>query len=304
MTNIQGPTETAISSRSGGKTDTAVARTIADLRSRVADWRAAGQTVALIPTMGALHEGHLTLMRAAKQVCDRAVVSIFVNPLQFGPSEDFEAYPRTEESDRAKLAAEGVELLYTPSVDEMYKPGFATTISVHGLTEGLCGATRPGHFDGVATVVTKLLLQAQADRAFFGEKDYQQLMTIKRLAVDLDIPTAIEGVPTVRDAEGLALSSRNAYLDAGQIATARRLNKILRDIAARITDAPDAIDDAVEAGRRALLDAGFAKVEYLEVRDAQTLAPLTRLDSAARIFVAARLGPARLIDNWPTAPRA
>lgn len=287
-----------------GLSGTAVARTIADLRARVAAWRAAGETVALVPTMGALHEGHLTLTRTAAKRCDRVVVSIFVNPLQFGPNEDFEAYPRREESDRAKLSAEGVDLLYAPLVEEMYKPGFATTISVAGVTEGLCGAARPGHFDGVATVVTKLLLQSQADRAFFGEKDYQQLMTIKRLAIDLDIPTAIEGVPTVRDAHGLALSSRNAYLDEGQLQTARSLNKVLRDIAARTGDDPDAIEAAVEDGRRALLDAGFEKIDYLEVRDAETLAPLSRLDRPARVLVAAHLGRARLIDNWPIQPNS
>ncbi|MHA1113172.1 MAG: pantoate--beta-alanine ligase, partial [Alphaproteobacteria bacterium] len=189
-----------------GKLD--IVRTVADLRARVRAWRGAGETVALVPTMGALHDGHLALVGAARAACDRVVATLFVNPTQFGEGEDFESYPRTEADDAAKLATVGTDLLYAPSAAEMYPDGFATNISVSGVAEGLCGAGRPGHFDGVATVVTKLLSQGSPDMAFFGEKDYQQLCVIRRFVRDLDIPVDIRGVPTVREADGLALSSR------------------------------------------------------------------------------------------------
>ncbi|MDH5411851.1 MAG: pantoate--beta-alanine ligase, partial [Alphaproteobacteria bacterium] len=194
----------------------AVDRTVSDLRARVRDWRTAGETVGLVPTMGALHEGHMTLVRAARAECDRVVVSIFVNPAQFGPREDFDSYPRQEARDLAMLAEAGVEAAFMPGVAEMYPDGFSTAVTVSGLTECLCGRGRPVHFRGVATVVTKLLLQCLPDAAFFGEKDFQQLQVIRRLAGDLDIPVAIRGVATVRETDGVALSSRNAYLTPDQ----------------------------------------------------------------------------------------
>lgn len=277
---------------------TPVVHRVADLRDQVSAWRKAGLTVALVPTMGALHQGHLTLVRRAFELADRVVVSVFVNPIQFGPNEDFDAYPRTLDADRAALATVGASLVFAPAVAEMYPEGFATSISVSGVSEGLCGGSRPGHFNGVATVVTKLLMQAQPDVACFGEKDYQQLQVIRRFVRDLDIPVAIEGVPTVREDDGLARSSRNAYLSAEERAIAPNLHRTLQDTAAAIR-AGSAVDAALEAGRRALLAAGFASVEYLELRAAEGLAPLAALDRPARLLVAARLGKTRLIDNIP-----
>jgi pantoate--beta-alanine ligase len=193
-----------------------IARTIADLRSHIAGWRNAGARVGLVPTMGALHDGHLSLVCAACFECDRVVATIFVNPKQFAPIEDLDAYPRREAADLAMLRSAGVDLVFIPATAEIYPPGFATTVRVAGLTDCLCGAHRPGHFDGVATVVTKLLLQSLPDAAYFGAKDYQQLLVVRRLVRDLDIPVRIEGVPTVREADGLALSSRNAYLSPAE----------------------------------------------------------------------------------------
>jgi len=273
-----------------------VARRVVDLRDQVATWRSAGLTVALVPTMGALHEGHLTLVRAALDHADKVVVSIFVNPTQFGPTEDFDAYPRTLDADRANLATAGASLVYAPTVGEMYPDGFATAITVSGVSEGLCGDLRPGHFSGVATVVTKFLVQAMPDFAAFGEKDYQQLQVIRRLVRDLDIPVAIIGVPTVREADGLARSSRNAYLSPESRAIAPALYRTLQDTAMAIR-AGAAVDAALDAGRRAILAAGFASVDYLELRAADGLAPLSELDRPARMLVAAYLGKTRLIDN-------
>ena len=273
-----------------------VARRVVDLREQVQAWRKAGLKVALVPTMGALHEGHLTLVRAALEHADKAVVSIFVNPTQFGPTEDFDAYPRTLDADRARLATAGASLVYAPTVGEMYPDGFATAIAVSGVSEGLCGGLRPGHFSGVATVVTKFLVQAMPDFAAFGEKDYQQLQVIRRLVRDLDIPVTILGVPTVREADGLARSSRNAYLSAENRAIAPTLHRTLLDTAQAIR-AGAGVDAALEAGRRAILAAGFASVDYLELRAADGLAPLSELDRPARMLVAAYLGKTRLIDN-------
>jgi pantoate--beta-alanine ligase len=273
-----------------------VARRVVELREQVKAWRNAGLKVALVPTMGALHEGHLTLVRAALEYADKVVVSIFVNPTQFGPTEDFDAYPRTLDADRANLATAGAALVYAPTVAEMYPDGFATAITVSGVSEGLCGDLRPGHFSGVATVVTKFLVQAMPDVAAFGEKDYQQLQVIRRLVRDLDIPVTILGVPTVREADGLARSSRNAYLSAESRKVAPALYRTLQDTAAAIR-AGAAVDTALEAGKRAILAAGFASVDYLELRAADGLAPLSDLDRPARILVAAYLGKTRLIDN-------
>ncbi len=276
--------------------DIAVARTLGALRRTVAGWRARQQRVGLVPTMGAIHDGHLGLVRAARAECDRVVASLFVNPKQFGPAEDFAAYPRDEAADLAAFQRAGVDLVWAPTVDAMYPPGFAANIHIGGVSEGLDGAARPGHFDGVATVVAKLLLQCLPDAAFFGEKDYQQLLVVRRLAQDLDIPVRIAGVPTLRTADGLALSSRNTYLSPDERRTAPLLHRVLSDSAAALAAQPDAVAAILARGVAALNDAGFA-VDYLELRDAATLAPLPLLDRPARLLVAARLGRTRLIDN-------
>lgn len=284
--------------------DLSVARTVRDLRARVRGWRAEELSVALVPTMGALHEGHLTLVRTALSACDRVVVSLFVNPTQFGPNEDFSAYPRDEDADRALLAGEGAHLLFAPSVAEMYPEGQVTEVHVPGLDAVLEGAHRPGHFTGVATVVAKLLNQAQADHAFFGQKDYQQLQVIARMAADLCVPTEIHGVETVRETDGLALSSRNAYLTAEERAIAPTLYATLRDTAEQFLAGADG--GRLElAARERLTKAGFQAVDYVVIADAATLAPLHDHDPArpARVLAAARLGRARLIDNLPVAPR-
>lgn len=278
-----------------------IVRTVADLRARVAAWRAAGRTVGLTPTMGALHEGHLTLVTLARRHADQVMATIFVNPTQFGPTEDFAAYPRDEARDAAMLAGAGCDLLYAPSVAEMYPPGFATGVRVTGLTDVLCGAARPGHFDGVAQVVAKYLNQAQADVAVFGEKDWQQLAVIRRLAADLDIPTRILGAPIARDADGLAMSSRNRYLTPAERAAAPALHGALQVAAASIRGG-GAIDAALARARDAVLAAGFARIDYLEARDGVTLAPMAMGgEGTGRLFAAAFLGRARLIDNVPVA---
>jgi pantoate--beta-alanine ligase len=271
-------------------------RTVADLRARIGAWRAAGETIALVPTMGALHVGHGALIEAAHATADRVVASLFVNPTQFGPQEDFAAYPRDEAKDAAFLSHANVDLLYAPTVTEMYPDGFATTVSVAGLGDGLCGAVRPGHFDGVATVVAKLLTQSGPDLAFFGEKDFQQLVIIRRMAADLDLPVRIEGVPTVREGDGLAVSSRNAYLDPAQRAVAPALHATLRDAARRISEGGE-ISAACDEGVAALSGAGFEKVDYFACVDAETLGPWTDRARPARLLAAAHLGRARLIDN-------
>jgi pantoate--beta-alanine ligase len=274
-------------------------RTVADLREAVRGWRREGHSVGLVPTMGAIHDGHLSLVRALLNRCDRIVVSLFVNPTQFGPNEDIATYPANEELDAARLASAGVDLLYAPCVAEMYPDGFATTVTVSGISAGLCGTFRPGHFAGVATVVSKLLLQAEPDIAIFGEKDYQQLQVVRRLVRDLDIPSSIVGVPTVRESDGLALSSRNAYLSPAERAIAPVLNRTLHRVAARLR-AGDAAREAAEWGRRELAAAGFGPVDYLEVRDSDTLAPIEGAlapGRKARLLAAAFLGKTRLIDN-------
>jgi len=275
-----------------------IVRTVAALRARVADWRAQGETVALTPTMGALHEGHLSLVRLGRARAGRVVATLFVNPTQFAAGEDLASYPRDEARDAAMLAGAGCDLLFAPDAGEMYPPGFATEVRVRGLTDVLCGAARPGHFDGVAQVVTKLLNQAQADVAIFGEKDWQQLAVIRRLARDLDIPTAIVGAPIVREADGLAMSSRNRYLTVAERAAAPALFAAITRAAARIASGVAAAEAAAEAAA-ALVAAGFAPPDYVEARDAETLAALETFDPArpARVFAAARLGRARLIDN-------
>lgn len=272
-----------------------IIRTRADLTAAVSGWREQAETVALVPTMGALHAGHLALVTAARQAATRTIVSIFVNPTQFGPGEDLSRYPRQETADAAALADAGADLLYAPGVEEMYPDGFATNVRVGTLAEGLCGDARPGHFDGVSTVVTKLLNQARPDIALFGEKDWQQLAIIRRLAADLDFPTEIRGVPTVRDADGLALSSRNAFLSVAEREAASTLPRATRAAVAAI-GAGTSIATALQTAREEIEAAGFA-IDYLEVRGADDLVPLPTLDRPARLFVAAKLGGARLIDN-------
>ena len=273
-----------------------VDRTIANLRGRIAAWRKAGDTIALVPTMGALHEGHLALVRSAREQARRAVVSIFVNPTQFAPTEDFNAYPRTEASDLAKLATVSADAVFAPGVAEMYPAGFATSIAVGGPSAGLETDFRPHFFGGVATVVAKLLLSCLPDIAIFGEKDYQQLMVISRMTADLGIPTRIVGHPTLRENDGLAMSSRNAYLSPAERAIAPRLNAALRTAAAAIRAGAD-ISAALAAARTALTAAGFA-VDYVELRNAETLAPVADASrEPLRLLAAAKLGRTRLIDN-------
>ena len=280
-------------------------QTLDPLRNAVARLRADGP-LALVPTMGALHEGHLTLVREAKACAARVAVSIFVNPLQFGANEDLSAYPRQLARDSALLEAEGVDLLWAPTVEAMYPQGFATNVGVAGVSEGLCGAARPGHFDGVATVVCKLFNQVMPDMAFFGEKDWQQLAVIRRMARDLDLTRpsaqAIFGVPTVREADGLAMSSRNAYLTAQERAQAVSLPTAMRAAIAAIESGAE-VDAALAQLRAALLAGDFASVDYAELREADDLIPLTaRASTPMRLIVAARIGKARLIDNMAVAP--
>jgi pantoate--beta-alanine ligase len=277
-----------------------VVRTVAALRAEVRGWRARGQSVALVPTMGFLHAGHLSLARLGKTRADRVVASLFVNPTQFAPGEDFEAYPRDESRDASLLAGAGCDLLYAPSVAEMYPQGSATTVTVAGVSAPMEGISRPTHFAGVATIVAKLLTQCQPDVAIFGEKDYQQLLVIKRLASDLDLPVEILGGPTQREPDGLALSSRNTYLTPAEREVAPQLNAALRAAAAALRGGM-AVSEAEAAGLCTLVEAGFGKVDYFEARGADDLRRLGPgpVDAPARVFVAARLGKARLIDNWP-----
>jgi pantoate--beta-alanine ligase len=268
----------------------------------LAVWRKAGERIGLVPTMGALHAGHLALVQAGRGDCDRVVATIFVNPKQFAPTEDLGAYPRREAADLDMLRSSGADLAFIPAGDEIYPPGFSTLVRVRGLSEGLCGAHRAGHFDGVATVVTKLLIQSLPDIAYFGEKDYQQLLVIRRLARDLDLPVRIAGVPIVREPDGLALSSRNVYLSSEERRVAPALARVLRAVAAALAREPTAIVGATECGRGELTRAGF-NVEYLEIRDAETLAPVTDIVTApSRALAAAYLGRTRLIDNIPLIP--
>jgi pantoate--beta-alanine ligase len=274
-------------------------RTVAELRAALAPERRAERSIGLVPTMGALHEGHLSLVRRAREENDVVVVSLFVNPAQFGPAEDLAAYPRDERRDADLAAAEGVDLLFAPGVDEVYPEGFATTVAVGGLTEVLCGDPRrrgPEHFAGVTTVVTKLLNMAQPDAVYFGQKDAQQALVIRRLVRDLDIPVRVAVAPTVRDGDGLALSSRNAYLGAEERERALALSRALR--AAEATVGAGTYDaDAVLSAARAELDRAGVDPEYLELRSTQDLSPVERVNGSTLLAVAARVGRARLIDN-------
>lgn len=268
---------------------------LAALRIRVGLWRSGAERIALVPTMGALHAGHMSLVQAARAVADRIIVSIFVNPTQFGPAEDFSRYPRTLEADLALLAENGVDVAWVPDVETMYPQGFATTVHVQGISERWEGSARPGHFDGVATVVSKLLLQAAPDIALFGEKDYQQLCVIKRMVTDMDMPVQIQGIPTLRDADGLAMSSRNRYLSAEERAVAPMLYQGLQQLSAQLKDVMN--EYPFNEMRRVWNELGFTKIDYLALCDAATLEPLSVYKPGARLLVAAWLGKTRLIDN-------
>ncbi len=277
-------------------------RDIPALRSAVEMLKRDGR-VALVPTMGALHDGHIALVEEARRHADHVVVSIFVNPRQFGPNEDLDAYPRREAKDAQMLQAAGVAILWAPTVEVMYPDGHATNISLSGVTEGLDGAARPGHFDGVATVVTKLFNQVQPNVALFGEKDYQQLAVVRRMVRDLDLPIEIVGVPTQRAEDGLALSSRNAYLSEDERHNALALPRALGE-AARQMEKGAAVDAAIARAIAMLAAHGFDPVDYVSLCDAQTLEPMAVLDRPARLLGAARLGRTRLIDNIAVNPAA
>lgn len=271
-------------------------RTIADLRETVSGWKRQGFTVGFVPTMGALHDGHLSLVREAKRRADKVVTSVFVNPTQFAPTEDLDAYPRQEGRDAELLAGAGCDLLYAPAVAEMYPGGATTTISVGAPAEGLEGAFRPQMFGGVALVVSKLLHQVQPDLAVFGEKDWQQLMVVRRMVRDLDMPVEIVGLPTARDGHGLALSSRNAYLSEAELEIARKLNGVLAEAGVRARDG--SVAEAEQWAEGALTAAGFDSVDYVAIRRADDLSEIDgALDGPARILAAAKIGRTRLIDN-------
>ncbi len=273
-----------------------ILRQLCEIRELSTGWKRAGQTVAVVPTMGALHAGHLSLVQAAKAQCDRVIVWVFVNPKQFNNPEDLKNYPRTEHDDAKKLAPYGVDAIYVPDVDQVYPDGFATTVSVTGLTDVLCGAHRPGHFDGVATVVSKIFLQTGADRAYFGEKDYQQLQIVRRMATDLDIPIDVIACPTVRESSGLAMSSRNLRLSEDAMRQAANLYPILNDMAAELRDGT-VFRPPADRARARLNEAGFDEIEYLDLRRADGLAAMDHLDAPARLFIAAWIDGVRLIDN-------
>jgi pantoate--beta-alanine ligase len=280
-----------------------IVRTVAALRARINGWRTSGESVALVPTMGALHDGHLTLVRHARAIANRVCISLFVNPTQFGPNEDYAVYPRDEAGDEAKLRALGADLMFAPAVEEMYPPGALARVAVPSLGDVLEGEYRPGFFTGVATVVCKLLIQALPDVAVFGEKDYQQLLVVRRMVADLWIPTRIAGVATVREADGLALSSRNAYLAADDRRIAPALFRTIDAVAKDVATGADAIERAADA-EADLSRVGFSSVDYVAVRDAETLEPWTSPTRPGRVLAAARLGRTRLIDNVPIAGRA
>lgn len=275
-----------------------IATTIEDVRQQVAQWKADGLSVGLVPTMGYLHEGHQSLMDAARQACERVVVSVFVNPIQFGPNEDYDSYPRDLERDAAICEEHGVDLVFHPAVEEMYPAGFATYVSDDALAGTLCGASRPGHFRGVCTVVTKLFNIVQPDQAFFGQKDAQQLTIIKRMVRDLNMPVRVVGCPIVRESDGLAKSSRNTYLSADERQAALVLSRaVAAGQQAVATGERDAA--ALKALMRSVLDAEpLARVDYLEVVDGLTMQPIERIGGEVLVAMAVYIGDTRLIDNF------
>lgn len=273
-----------------------IVRMLAELREMTRGWQMAGERIGVVPTMGALHDGHLSLVARAKEMSDRVIVTIFVNPKQFNNPEDLANYPRTEHEDARKLERFAVDAVYVPDGPQMYPDGFATTVSVDGLTNVLCGAHRPGHFDGVATVVTKLFTQTSADLAFFGEKDFQQLQVVRRLARDLDLGVEVVGCPTIREIDGLAMSSRNLLLSDQARSRAAALNEVMEDMATRLGQGT-ALDDLLHDAKARLAAAGFAEIDYLEMRTNDTLALIDCATEPARLFAAAYMAGVRLIDN-------
>ncbi|MFZ9015352.1 MAG: pantoate--beta-alanine ligase [Alphaproteobacteria bacterium] len=278
-----------------------IVRTVEELRSRVISWRLEALSVGLIPTMGALHAGHLSLVEAALKKYDRVIATLFVNPRQFDRPEDLAKYPRTEDDDATKLASANAHLLYAPNVDEIYPSGYSTNISVSGVSSGLCGGDRPGHFDGVATVCTKLFLQSGADGAFFGEKDFQQLRVVQQFVRDLNIPILIHPCPTVREDDGLALSSRNKHLSDEMRTRAPVLHQRLRAAAEQLLNGVP-VDIVMKESKDFILKSGFDRVDYFELRDAENLELLKQNSLNSRLFVAAWLGKVRLIDNIAVIP--
>jgi pantoate--beta-alanine ligase len=273
-----------------------IIRRLSDLPAALLPWREAGQSIALVPTMGALHAGHLALIDAAKAEADRVVASIFVNPLQFGPNEDLDRYPRQEAADADLLQQRGCDLLWLPTADQLYPPGFATTVTVSGVSERWDGAARPGHFAGVATVVAKLFTAVRPHLAFFGEKDFQQLAVIRRMEADLGLGVEVRSVATVRDADGLALSSRNAYLSADERSRALALPQALEQAGEAILGG-EPVHAALDHACRKLTDAGFGRIDYFALVDAATLEPLDAPAGEMRLIAAAMMGKTRLIDN-------
>jgi len=276
-------------------------RDLPALRAAILALRRDGKSVALVPTMGALHDGHMALVEEARRRAKHVVVSIFVNPRQFGPNEDLDAYPRREATDAHMLQEAGADILWAPTVDVMYPAGFSTNISLSGVTEGLDGAARPGHFDGVATVVTKLFNQVQPDVALFGEKDYQQLAVIRQMVIDLNLPVEIVGLPTQRAEDGLALSSRNTYLTEEERKQALALPRALGE-AKRQMEKGASVDSALAKAIAMLANHGFDPIDYVTLCDAATLEPMTVLDRPARLLGAAKMGGTRLIDNIAVDP--
>ncbi|MEL6885424.1 MAG: pantoate--beta-alanine ligase [Pseudomonadota bacterium] len=273
-----------------------IVRTLSQLRAMTRDWHMAGNSIGVVPTMGALHDGHLSLVARAKEMSDRVIVTIFVNPKQFNNAEDLANYPRTEHEDARKLERFAVDAIYVPDGAQMYPDGFCTNISVEGLTDVLCGAHRAGHFDGVATVVTKLITQTSADLAFFGEKDFQQLQVVRRLALDLDLGVEVVGCPTIREMDGLAMSSRNLLLSDQARSRAATLNEVMEEMAAALGGGARVSELRPDAEAR-LAAAGFSEIDYLELRTTNTLALIDRADAPARLFAAAYMAGVRLIDN-------
>lgn len=273
-----------------------ICRTRDALRKLTDQWRKSSEKIGVVPTMGALHQGHLSLVRAAREGCDRVIVTIFVNPKQFNSAEDYDNYPRTEEDDARKLIPFGVDAVYVPNPEEIYPEGFATTVTVSGITDGLCGAHRPGHFEGVATVVTKLFRQTAADKAYFGEKDYQQLQVVTRLSTDLDLDCDVVGCPTIREEDGLAMSSRNLLLSDRARVWAPELHRAMEEIARQLKEGAEFTKLQAAAIER-IERAGFTEVEYLDLRAADTLEVLDAPTRPARLLAAAWLAGVRLIDN-------
>ena len=273
-----------------------ILRTVADLRARVRAWKREGATLGVVPTMGALHDGHLSLVRAAQRDCDRVIVTIFVNPKQFNNPDDLAKYPRTETADAALLAPLGVDVVFAPDADQVYPDGFATFVRVTGISERLEGLHRPGHFDGVATVVAKLFGMTLADRAYFGEKDWQQLQIVRRMVADLNIPTEVVACPTIREADGLARSSRNTRLSSEARAVASALPREMSG-AARAMRTGMPVPQALAAATAGLLAAGFERVDYMDLCNAETLLWIDRVDGPARLLAAAWVGGVRLIDT-------